>query len=185
MFKKIIFLTILIIIGIFSYKYVIPSNFYNNKIINIEEEQEYKFYPEETKGRNFNGESLKIYKVIREKLLPNDENDIKNENNENLTLDESKNIETINEELVMKNKIYLQLGAYRTKDKAQEFVRGFKEKHSKLTNDLYYNIVSANLEERGTYFRIRLGPFNNNREIYSLCIEFKLVNNECLIVRDD
>ena len=47
---------------------------------------------------------------------------------------------------------------------------------------MWYDFGSS-IEERGTYHRIRLGPFNDNKEIYALCIDLKLVNNECLIVK--
>ena len=84
----------------------------------------------------------------------------------------------------LKDNIYLQLGAYKTIDKANKFVQNFKEKNSKLIQNINFNITSANLKERGTYYRVRLGPFNDNKDIYSLCIDLKLVNNECLIVKD-
>ena len=42
------------------------------------------------------------------------------------------------------------------------FIKDFLKVHAKLVNDLKFNIVSANIEDRGTYFRVRLGPFNDN-----------------------
>jgi hypothetical protein len=78
----------------------------------------------------------------------------------------------------------LQLGSYKTLDKAKLFIKDFLKVNTKLVKDLKFNIVSAKIEDRGTYFRVRLGPFIDNKEIFSLCIELKLVNNECLIVKD-
>ena len=184
MLKKIIFLIALIIIGITSYKYY-PNLLSNkNKIIYINsDDKQYKFSPTDREGKNFNGESLKIYDITRERILPNDEDqNINRSNQENININKAQ--DTVNEELVVSNHIYLQLGAYKTIEKANQFVEIFKEDNSKLIEDLKFFITSADLKERGIYYRIRLGPFTDNKDIYSLCIDLKLVNNECLIVKD-
>ena len=87
------------------------------------------------------------------------------------TLDINKAQDTVNEELVVSNHIYLQLGAYKTIEKANQFVEIFKEDNSKLIEGLKFYITSADLKERGIYYRIRLGPFEDNKDIYSLCID--------------
>ena len=73
MLKKIIILIVLIILGGVSYEYI-PNLFSNNdQIIYIDgDKDQYKFSPTDKEGKNFNGESLKIYDITREKLLPND-----------------------------------------------------------------------------------------------------------------
>ena len=78
MLKKIIILIVLIILGGVSYEYI-PNLFSNNdQIIYIDgDKDQYKFSPTDKEGKNFNGESLKIYEITRERLLPND--DDKNE----------------------------------------------------------------------------------------------------------
>ena len=65
---------ILIILGGISYEYI-PNLFSNNdQIIYIDgDKDQYKFSPTDKEGKNFNGESLKIYDITREKLLPNDD----------------------------------------------------------------------------------------------------------------
>jgi len=184
MLKKIVFLITIIILGGISYKYFpnLPTN--NNQIIYIEgDKNQYKFTPTDRKGKNFNGESLKIYDITREKLLPNDDDKAKIiSEQKNTNINKDKNI--VSEELVVSNYIYLQLGAYKTIEKANLFVETFKKDNSKLIKDLKFFISSADLKERGIYYRIRLGPFIDNKDIYSLCIDLKLVNNECLIVKD-
>ena len=188
MLKKTIILIILISIGGFAYKYILPFNINNNVIINIEsDEKEYKFKPDDKEGHIFNGESLKIYRSTREKLLPNEKNNYtEKENNktEKLVNKKDEDINIKKEGLGEKNKIYLQLGSYKTLDKAKLFIKDFLKVNTNLVKDLKFNIVSAKIEDRGTYFRVRLGPFIDNKEIFSLCIELKLVNNECLIVKD-
>lgn len=183
MLKKIIILIILIILGGISYKYI-PNLFSNNdQIIYIDgDEGQYKFSPTDKEGKNFNGESLQIYDITREKLLPNDDKAKINSEQKNTIINKDNN--TVNEELGESNYIYLQLGAYKTIEKANQFVETFKKDNSKLINNLKFYITSADLKERGIYYRIRLGPFQDNKDIYSLCIDLKLVNNECLIVKD-
>ena len=74
MLKKIIILIVLIILGGISYEYI-PNLFSNNdQIIYIDgDKDQYKFSPTDKEGKNFNGESLKIYDITRERLLPNDD----------------------------------------------------------------------------------------------------------------
>ena len=183
MLKKIIILIILIILGGISYKYI-PNLFSNNdQIIYIDgDEAQYKFSPTDKEGKNFNGETLQIYDITREKLLPNDDKAKINSEQKNTNINKDNN--TVNEKLGESNYIYLQLGAYKTIEKANQFVETFKKDNSKMIKDLKFYITSADLKERGIYYRIRLGPFKDNKDIYSLCIDLKLVNNECLIVRD-
>ena len=184
MLKKIIFLIALIIIGVIAYKYF-PNLLSNtNQIVYIDsDDKQYKFAPSDREGKNFNGESLKIYDITREKLLPNDEDQNSNRSKqENININKAH--DTISEEILASNHLYLQLGAYKTIEKANQFVEIFKEDNSKLIEGLKFYITSADLKERGIYYRIRLGPFEDNKEIYSLCIDLKLVNNECLIVKD-
>ena len=79
MLKKTVIFAIVIISGGLGYKYILPFNINNNVIINIEsDEKQYKFKPEDKEGSVFNGESLKIYRSTREKLLPNETNNYTN-----------------------------------------------------------------------------------------------------------
>ena len=184
MLKKIIILIVLIILGGISYEYI-PNLFSNNdQIIYIDgDKDQYKFSPTDKEGKNFNGESLKIYDITRERLLPNDDdkNKIISEQ-KNTNINKAKN--TVSEEMGVSNYIYLQLGAYKTIEKANLFVENFKKDNSKLVKDLKFYITSDDLNERGIYYRIILGPFKDTKDIYSICIDLKLVNNECLIVKD-
>ena len=183
MLKKIIFLITLIIIGVITFKYF-PNLLSNtNQIVYIDsDDKQYKFAPSDREGKNFNGESLKIYDITREKLLPNDDKAKIITEQKNTNINKDNNI--VKEELGESNYIYLQLGAYKTIEKANQFVETFKKDNSKLIKDLKFYIISADLKERGIYYRIRLGPFKDNKDIYSLCIDLKLFNNECLIVKD-
>ncbi len=185
MIKKIIVLILFIIVGVISYKYFLTYFPNVNEVINIEaDDNQYKFEPNDTEGKNFNGDNLEIYKVTREKLLPPDEGIIENDIPVTQSFDKNEGDLKDNTEL-KDNNIYLQLASYKTMDKAKLFVENFKENKLNIIKELGFNIVAAKLENRGTFYRVRLGPFNNNEEILTLCIELRLVNNECLIVKDD
>ncbi|PPR16459.1 MAG: hypothetical protein CFH33_00710 [Alphaproteobacteria bacterium MarineAlpha9_Bin3] len=185
MFKKIILILILIIISSASYKYLLPVFSKSDQIINIDgNEDQYKFKPNDKEGKSFNGDTLQIYEITREKLLPDVE--VKSLD---VDLKVLSKINTEDKTIISKNTyssydIFLQLGSYKTEEKAKNFIRNFKEKNFQLINNLNLNITSANLPERGTYYRVRLGPFNDNKDIFTLCIDLKLENNECLIVKD-
>ena len=185
MFKKIILILIVIIITSISYKYLLPLFSKSDHIINIDgNEDQYKFKPNDTEGKSFNGDKLKIYEITREKLLPNVEVKSLDEDSKVLSKINTEDGTIISKNKYPSNSIFLQLGSYKTEKKAKNFIRSFKEKNSQLINNLGLNITAANLSERGTYYRVRLGPFSDNKDVFTLCIELKLENNECLIVKD-
>ena len=71
MFKIIIFLVIVIVGSYFIYDYVHLSFFNNHKLTHIKADNlKYKSIPKNQEGFNFVGDSLGIYDVTREKLLP-------------------------------------------------------------------------------------------------------------------
>jgi len=185
MFKKIIVIIILTIICGLAYRYLFPYFLNNNEIVYIEGDKEpYKFKPKDTEGKSFNGDSLRIYDITRERLLPDQDIKILDKASDNLSKIDNENQITEGENTILTNSIYLQLGSFKTLEKAKSFINTFKEKKFQITNNLKLNIISADIPERGTYYRVRLGPFNNNKEIFELCLDLKLVNNECLIVKD-
>ena len=164
MLKKIIILIVLIILGGIIYDYIHNLFSNNDQIIYIDgDKDQYKFSPTDKEGKNFNGESLKIYEITRERLLPNDDETKIISEQKNTNINKAKN--TVSEELGVSNYIYLQLGAYKTIEKANLFVENFKKDNSKLVKDLKFYITSADLKERGIYYRIRLGPFKDNKDI--------------------
>ena len=45
-------------------------------------------------------------------------------------------------------------------------------------------MVSVNIADKGTHYRIRIGPYKNLNDVYKLCFDLDIKNNECLIVKD-
>jgi hypothetical protein len=53
-----------------------------------------------------------------------------------------------------------------------------------ILNKLNLKIISADLGDRGTYYRVRAGPYNDIKDVYELCLNLNVNDNECLIVQD-
>lgn len=184
MLKKIIFLLVIIIILLCCYFYIYPHFFKSDEIVIIEgNDAPYKFLPDNKEGDSFNGESLEIYEITREKLLPNNENQLIENNTEQLSVNINEENNISNDNLEFANSLYLQLGSFKTTQKAEQYIKSFKKINSELITDFNFNISSADLNERGTFYRVRLGPFIDNKKIFGLCVDLKLLNNECLIVK--
>mgnify|MGYP006440304537 CR=1 FL=1 len=82
------------------------------------------------------------------------------------------------------NNLFLQLVSYKSINKAKKLIKFYKESSDPILNKLNLIIVTANLSERGTYYRVRVGPYYDIKEIYKLCLVLNVNNNECLIVKD-
>ncbi|MAC41438.1 MAG: hypothetical protein CMJ05_06565 [Pelagibacterales bacterium] len=184
MFKTLLFLIILILGAYFTYNIFKPSFFSKTKIVHIKADNlQYKSIPDNQEGFNFIGEDLSIYNVIREKILPKEDLEDKKKVivNSKLPVIEQKNTKI--EDNIITN-FYLQLASYKNIEKAKELIFSYKESSNLILNKLNFNIATAKIKDRGTYYRVRVGPFSNVKEIYKLCLVFKVKDNECLIVKD-
>ena len=161
----------------------------NNEMVHIKDDNpNYKNNPVDKKGDKFIGDNLKIYKVTREKLLPLDEdkeqviekiknediNDSNNEMTDSIKVNKSK----------IKENIYLQLASFKTKKKAKLFIKNYRIPSNLIDNKLIFNMVSADIGDKGTHYRIRIGPYKNRNDVYKLCFDLDINNNECLIIKD-
>ena len=184
MFKIIAFLIIMIFGIYFTYNVFKPNFFSKSEIVHIKAGKlDYKNIPDNKEGFNFVGEELTIYNVTREKILPKEVLLKKKEFIEVLKEPsiENKNLE-IRENII--NNFYLQLASYKNIEQAEKLIINYKESSNLIISKLNFNIAKANIPDRGTYYRVRVGPFNNVKEIYKVCLDFKVKNNECLIVKD-
>mgnify|MGYP006177977105 FL=1 len=180
MFKIIIFLVIVIVGSYFIYDYVHLSFFNDYKLTHIKADNlKYKSIPKNQEGFNFVGDSLEIYDVTREKLLP--KKVMKNE--EVIEIDDINKKETsVNTNNI--NNLYLQLASYKTIEKAKKLINEYKVSSNLILNKLNLKIISADLGDRGTYYRVRAGPYNDIKDVYELCLALNVNDNECLIVQD-
>ena len=184
MIKIFLFLISIIFGSYFIYSNFNLSFFSNDEVVNImSSNPDYKISPYEKEGQNFVGDSLDIYNITREKLLPVDVIDTKEE-----ILIEEKDIIKNNIINISKendaNNLFLQLVSYKSINKAKKLIKFYKESSDPILNKLNLIIVTANLSERGTYYRVRVGPYDDIKEIYKLCLVLNVNNNECLIVKD-
>ena len=177
MFKIIIFLVIVIVGSYFIYDYIHLSFFNDYKLTHIKADNlKYKSMPKNQEGFNFVGDSLEIYDVTREKLLP--KKVMKNE--EVIEIDDINKKETS----VNTNNLYIQLASYKTIEKAKKLINEYKMSSNLILNKLNFKIISADLGDRGTYYRVRAGPYNDIKDVYELCLNLNVNDNECLIVED-
>lgn len=187
MYKIIIFIVIILCGVLISYNERIINFFINNNsFVHIKDDNSnYKNSPLDKKGKIFVGDSLEIYKVTREKLLPI-ENDIIN-HTDNKNIDNSKEqIDKLiqSEKNLIEGNIYLQLAAYKSRGKAELFIKNYDIPASLKNNNLILNIVSVTIPDKGLYYRIRIGPYKNYNDVYKLCFELNLSDNACLIIND-
>jgi len=180
MFKIIIFLVIIIVGSYFIYDYLHLSFFNDYKLTHIKADNlKYKSRPKNQEGFDFVGDSLEIYDITREKLLPKEV--IQKE--EAIEIDDINKKETSADTNNIKN-LYLQLASYKTIEKAKKLINEYKVSSNSILNKLNFNIISADLGDRGTYYRVRAGPYNDIKVVYKLCLELNVNDNECLIVQD-
>ncbi|MFT6071885.1 MAG: cell division protein FtsN [Alphaproteobacteria bacterium] len=76
---------------------------------------------------------------------------------------------------------FLQIGAFRSKSDALSAVQHAKRKFSELSS-LSHIIVKADLGAKGTYYRLRVGPFKSKQASLNSCTRLKAKGQACLYV---
>ena len=184
MFKILVFL-IIIIVGVYLINNIFQlSLFSKSEIVHIKSDNlDYKSIPDNKEGFNFLGDSLKIYNVTREKILPR------------IVIENKKDKIEVKKPIVLEKQkvktqentisgLYLQLASYKNIEKAKKLISNYKESSNLILSKLNFSITTANISDRGTYYRVRVGPYVDVKDIYKLCLDLKVKNNECLIVKD-
>ncbi len=78
---------------------------------------------------------------------------------------------------------FVQLASVKSDDGARtEWVR-LQRAHPDLLGDLDLSVQSADLGDRGIFFRIRTGPFPNRATAQDMCWQIKAAKLDCLVVR--
>ncbi len=75
----------------------------------------------------------------------------------------------------------VQIGAFRSNDEAMRFFKRLSTKHGTLVSQRSTDVQVADLGTKGTYYRLRLGPFNNKSAASDYCSALKGKGQDCLV----
>jgi len=81
------------------------------------------------------------------------------------------------------NEYVLQIGSYKTRDEANESWNAFREKHADAIEGLSIDIKGADLGDKGTWYRLRLGPFTDKKTASAACEKIKSAGGNCFLSR--
>ena len=181
-FKKKYFIIILlpIIFSFIYYKDQIRSFLIgNSSVVNIKSDGKiYKVLPETSEGDFFPGVDLDVYKVVNnEKLLPDTTSvDIKTEM---ANIDEQTTIDSIST-----FKYYLQLASFEKKQQAEVLQKEFLNYKEEIFQNLDYKISLVDIKDKGIFFRLLAGPFENLEKATLVCNDIKKVTLNCFPIKE-
>ncbi len=79
---------------------------------------------------------------------------------------------------------FVQLASVKSDDSARKEWARMQRAHPDLLGDLELSVQSADLGERGIFFRIRTGPFPNRATAQDMCWQIEAAKLGCLVVRE-
>ncbi len=79
---------------------------------------------------------------------------------------------------------FVQIASVKSDDEARKEWARMQHAHPDLLGDLELSVQSADLGERGVFFRIRAGPFPNRATAQDMCWQIKAAKLGCLVVRE-
>ena len=78
---------------------------------------------------------------------------------------------------------FLQLASVKSEQAAQgEWVR-LQKSHAEILGDMDLKVRSADLGDRGVFYRIQTGPFPNQATAEDLCWQLRAEKQDCLVIR--
>jgi cell division septation protein DedD len=77
----------------------------------------------------------------------------------------------------------LQIGSYKSQADAESAWKGYKAKHTALLSGYSDNIQQADLGEKGTWYRLRIGGFSDRELAAALCERLKADGGTCILGR--
>jgi cell division protein FtsN len=77
----------------------------------------------------------------------------------------------------------LQIGAYKSNDDAMAAWKTYQAKHASLLSGLGPDVQQADLGEKGTWYRLRVGSFADKAAASSLCDRLKAENGACFLAK--
>jgi cell division septation protein DedD len=79
--------------------------------------------------------------------------------------------------------VVLQLGAYSSESRATEAWLALRERHAAIIGSLRNTILVASVPERGTLYRLRVGPFVDRATAFAACEMLKAEGAPCLVAQ--
>ena len=77
----------------------------------------------------------------------------------------------------------IQLASLTSQDAAQRAWSTLQQKHASLLGDMALNIQEANIEGKGTYYRVQAGPLPNRATADDMCARLKAEQQDCIVVK--
>ena len=77
----------------------------------------------------------------------------------------------------------IQLVALRSRDRAQEHWRQLRKAHGDILGNLTHTVVTADLGDRGTFYRLRAGRLPDRATAERLCAKLAARKVGCLVVK--
>lgn len=77
----------------------------------------------------------------------------------------------------------VQVGSFRGADLAVAGWESLKKKHDALVANLRPDVKVVDLGDRGIYYRLRIGPFDDKASANSTCTSLKAARQDCLVTR--
>jgi hypothetical protein len=77
----------------------------------------------------------------------------------------------------------IQLASLTSADAAEKTWVGLQSKHAVLLGDMAVNIQKAEIDGKGTYFRVQAGPLPNRATADDMCAQLKAAAQDCIVVK--
>jgi cell division protein FtsN len=75
----------------------------------------------------------------------------------------------------------LQIGAYPSEELALSAWNNFRARYATAIGGLTQNVQVADLGERGTWYRLRVGPFNSKDAAVEKCEQLREAGGTCFV----
>ena len=78
---------------------------------------------------------------------------------------------------------FVQLSSQRSMEQAQSSFAGMKQQFASVLGPLSADIQEADLGAKGTYYRVRVGPYSTRGEAITVCEQLKAAGGSCIVTK--
>jgi cell division protein FtsN len=82
-----------------------------------------------------------------------------------------------------KSAYYLQIGSYKSEEEAADAWSAAKRAHATIFEGLSPDVKKVDLGDKGTWFRLRVAPFEDKSAANGTCDRLKAEGGTCLLAR--